>query len=463
VSQQRSAFHDDYRDAFRSYLETGEEQALSAAYELGRRAMETRLSVLDVADIHHQVLFEWLTTAPPSRVGWAGKAAGRFVLELLSTYEMVARGFVEVQEMARLEQAHAAQLRLLADASVAINAAGSIREIVVAITEHALDVIDAERSSATVVPARAEQIAHAVGEPGAGDTATTLTASLVRRDRSPLGTIEVSRSNGRSFSSNDEAILTQLAQLGGVALENAELLDQQRLVAETLQRRLLPGHLPEVAGLQMAKRYVPAWTGSEIGGDWYDAMLLPDGQVGFVVGDVMGKGIRAAAGMGQLRIAVRAYAIEGHAPGVVVARLDQMLTEIGEDFATAVYLRHDPGSGALRMSNAGHPPPVLISPDGSARLLRGGLCPPLGCIGADECDEDEVPIPAGATLVVYTDGLIEERGTDIDEGLDRLLDVCTGEVGELEGFCDRVLRVLGAEHRGDDVALLAVRFGEQRL
>jgi hypothetical protein len=459
VKEVREAFRADYRAAFGSYLATGEESALSVAYELGRRAMEDKLSVLELADIHHEVLFEWLTTAESARAGSAGQAAARFVLELLSTYEMVQRGFVEVQEMARLEQQHAAQLRRLAEASVAINAAGSIGEIVVAITEHALDVIDAGRACATVHPARADQLVHTVGaleeEGGA-----SLRAPMVRRDRSALGTIEVTRGDRRAFSSNDEAILTQLAQLGGVALENAELYDQERLVAETLQRRLLPGQLPTVPGVEMASRYLPGWGGSEAGGDWYDAMVLPDGQIGLVVGDVMGKGIRAAAGMGQLRIAVRAYAIEGHPPGVVVARLDQMLSEIGEDFATAVYLRHDPGSGTLRMSNAGHPPPLLIAPDGSVSLLRGGLCPPLGCIGSDECDEHEVAIAPGSTLVVYTDGLVEARDADIDVGLDRLQSVCAGAVGDLGRFCDHVLEAMDAEQRGDDIALLAVRFGD---
>jgi serine phosphatase RsbU (regulator of sigma subunit) len=178
-----------------------------------------------------------------------------------------------------------------------------------------------------------------------------------------------------------------------------------------------------------------------------------------MVGDVMGKGIQAAAGMGQLRIALRAYAIEGHGPAEVLQRLDQLLEGLEEELATAVYLALDPATGALVYARAGHPPPMIVSPDGTTELLREGLAPPLGCMIDVQCVEDRTTIAPGAVLVVYTDGLIERRGTNIEHGLSRLRAVAaTADLGDLDGFCTTLLDGMDADDRGDDIALLAVRF-----
>lgn len=455
------AFRADYREAFAAHLVGGDEAALRTAYELGRAAMLRKLSVLDLAAIHHHVLVETLEAAAgPRDQRTAADAAAGFFLEVLSTYEMVQRGFAEARETAQVEQRHAAQLRRLADASVAITAAGSFDTLAGRIPEHAVGVLGVASATVQVRSATTEPVVRTHPPDADTNAASTLRAMLERRDGSRFGVLEVRAAPGRVFTGNDEAILTQLAQLAGVALENAELYDQERLVAETLQRRLLPDRLPDFPGVVMASRYLPGWAGSDIGGDWYDALVLPDGRLALVVGDVVGKGIRAAAGMGQLRIAVRAYAIEGHAPGALVERLDQVLEEFEEELATVVYLVFDPSAGVVGYANAGHPPPLLLSADGAARYLRGALSPPLGCLAGAQGGEDTVEAAPGSTLVVYTDGLVERRGRDIERGLARLAGVAVAardhDLGE---FCDRLLDGMEATERGDDIALLAVRFG----
>jgi serine phosphatase RsbU (regulator of sigma subunit) len=453
------AFEHEYEDAFNRHLASADEAGLSDAYELGRSAMLRGLSFLDIAAIHHEVLSHTLQARGGVDQATAA-AASAFFLEVLSTYEMVQRGAAEAHQTARLKQLHAAQLRRLAEASVAINGAGSPEEIARLLPEHAVSVIGAAHASVEVAPAAGPRVVH--HHPAGDERAlrgARLEVPLLRRNESLLGTLAINAAPGGSFSDNDQALLTQLAQLAGVALENAELYESQRIVAETLQRTLLPRTLPRLPGVDMAVRYLPGAREGDVGGDWYDAVALPDESLALMVGDVMGKGIRAAAGMGQLRVALRAYAIEGHPPAQVLERLDQVLEELQGDLATVVYLVYDPSQLSLRYSNAGHPPPLLILPDGSTRLLRGGLAPPLGCMIGTGCTEAQVEVPAGSTLVIYTDGLVERRGADIEDGLKRMAAVAAGAKAEaLEAFCDELLDGMDAEHRGDDVALLVVRF-----
>lgn len=455
------AFEREYEKAFREHLASTDEAGLSDAYELGRTALLRGLSFLDLAAIHHDVLSRTLEAGGGTERS-AASAASAFFLEVMSTYEMVQRGAVEAHQTARLKQLHAAQLRRLAEASIAINGAGSPEEIARLLPELAVNVIGAARATTLVAPSTGQSIEHAYppAESARAMGGSRLEVPLRRRNDSLLGTLAITAATGASFSDDDQALLTQLAQLAGVALENAELYEAERIVAETLQRTLLPPRLPEVPGVTMAVRYLPGSRQGDVGGDWYDAVTLPDGRLALMVGDVMGKGIRAAAGMGQLRIALRAYAVEGHAPATAVARLDQALEELQGDLATVVYLVHDPASGALRYSNAGHPPPLLLSPDGSSHLLRGGLAPPLGCMIGTTCAEASEPTQPGATLVIYTDGLVERRDDDIEHGLERLQTVAEAAAdADLETFCDRLLDGMDAEHRSDDVALLVVRFG----
>ena len=453
-------FQHEYEAAFRQHLATADEAGLSDAYELGRSALVRGLSFLDLAAIHHEALSRALETDGAAERS-AAAAASTFFLEVMSTYEMVQRGAVEAQQTARLKQLHAAQLRRLAEASIAINGAGTPEEIARLLPELAVGVIGAASATATVAPSAGRRSEHSHRPEGPQrDTGPRLEVPLKRRNDSVLGSLAISAAAGASFSDDDQALLTPLAQVAGVALENAELYESERIVAETLQRTLLPQRLPDVPGVAMAVRYLPGSRQGDVGGDWYDAVTLPDGRLALMVGDVMGKGIRAAAGMGQLRVALRAYAIEAHPPAEVLTRMDQVLEELQGDLATVVYLAHDLASRSLVYSNAGHPPPLLVSPDGSSRLLRGGLAPPLGCMVGTTCVEAAETISPGETLVIYTDGLVERRGADIEHGLEHLQDVA-GDASslDLESFCDRLLDGMDAEHRSDDVALLAVRFG----
>jgi hypothetical protein len=456
-------FRREYEAAFVAHLTGADEAGLRDAYELGRAAMVRQLSVLDIAAIHHEVLFDTLRS--PGEVVLEAVAAegSRFVLEVLATYEMVQRGAVEAHETARIEHEHAEQLRRLADASVAITAAGTVDEIAQRLPELAVRVIGADRATVKATSARGPcEHAYPPDAPDDPD-APRLPAPLIRRNGTSLGQLDVVGRRGGRFTDKDEALLVQLAQLAGVALENVELYEQERLVGETLQRALLPSRLPTLDGVSTAWRYLPGWGDSDVGGDWYDVLQLPDGNIGLVVGDVMGKGIQAAAGMGQLRIALRAYAIEGHGPAEVLQRLDQVLEGLDEEFATAVYLTLAPDTGDVCYARAGHPPPLLISPDGTSELLRGGLAPPLGCMLGVTCEEDAAAVGPGSLLLAYTDGLVERRGTNIERGLEQLQKVAaTGDTADLDAFCDHLLEGMDAAGRSDDIALLAVRFEGSR-
>jgi PAS domain S-box-containing protein len=235
--------------------------------------------------------------------------------------------------------------------------------------------------------------------------------------------------------------------------------EREHRIAETLQRSLLPELLPDIPGIVLAARYVPATREAEVGGDWYDVVPLPDGRLGVAIGDVAGHGLRAASTMGQLRMALRAYAVESESPGEVLARMQQLVRALGlPDMATAVYLVFDPDSGLVVYSNAGHPPPLVITPEGEASFLEEGLAPPLGTMPHAEHVEATSRLVPGSTLLLFTDGLIERRGSSLREGLERLrLAAAGGAVTDLEELCDLVLASLVERDVDDDIALLALQ------
>jgi PAS domain S-box-containing protein len=237
-----------------------------------------------------------------------------------------------------------------------------------------------------------------------------------------------------------------------------EIYQQEHRIAETLQRSLLPERLPEIEGLGLAARYLPAGAGPAIGGDWYDVLERPDGRVGLVVGDVVGHGLRAASTMGQLRNAVRAYGLVEASPAEVVARINRLvMSGVEEVMATILYLVLDRETGEIAFSAAGHPPPLLLAADGT-RFLEGGRSVPIGATDPAVFREARAVMPPGATLLLYTDGLIERRDVPLSDSLDRLAEEA-GEADQgLEALCERVLRAaLGSREPVDDVALLAVR------
>lgn len=235
--------------------------------------------------------------------------------------------------------------------------------------------------------------------------------------------------------------------------------EREHRIAETLQRSLLPDRLPEIPGVLLAARYVPAGSEVQVGGDWYDVVPLPSGQVGLAIGDVAGHGLRAASTMGQLRMALRASALDEDSPATVVHRVHRLLERLDlYEMATLVYVVFDPDTGTIRYANAGHPPPMLIPEDGEARYLEEGLAPPLGAARRpDGYVEAAAVLPAGSTILLYTDGLVERRGVSLREGLDRLKTEAAAAAPDLDSLCDHLLASLVGDEVSDDIALLALR------
>jgi anti-sigma regulatory factor (Ser/Thr protein kinase) len=221
---------------------------------------------------------------------------------------------------------------------------------------------------------------------------------------------------------------------------------------------LLQNRIPEIPGLEIAARYLPGGAGVEVGGDWYDVIPLPQGRVGLVIGDVAGRGIRAATVMGQLRFTTRAYAIDGARPGKVLARVNRLVDQLERPgMATAVYAIFDPEAGTLTWSRAGHPPPLLRA-NSEVEFLDSDSSLPLGVATDGQFTEASISIEPGSTLLLYTDGLVEHHHQDIDVGLDHLKKAAEGAPNGAESMCDHILQeIFGGEDITDDAALVALR------
>ncbi|MDP9417090.1 MAG: SpoIIE family protein phosphatase [Actinomycetota bacterium] len=276
-----------------------------------------------------------------------------------------------------------------------------------------------------------------------------------------LGALTLLRLAGsRPYDESDLALAVELGRRAGLALENARLYEQEHRAAEALQRELLPS-LPEVPGLRLAAQYVPSAQAGQVGGDWYDVLTFPDGGVGLAVGDVSGHDLSAAAVMGQIRAVVRAYAWEGKQPGDVLDRTCELVRGLEIDrVATAFYARLEPpgadGCRVLRAANAGHPPVLLLPPGQPPRLLHPPRSLLIGLAGEARATE-EVVLEPGSILVFYTDGLVERRDRDLEEGTDELLAIAAGlspeaSVADIAGtLVDKM-----CAGREDDVAVLVV-------
>ncbi|MFB8028413.1 MULTISPECIES: SpoIIE family protein phosphatase [unclassified Streptomyces] len=284
---------------------------------------------------------------------------------------------------------------------------------------------------------------------------------LIAQARS-LGGLALFYRERTAFSADERILCLGLAAIVAQSLQRAILFDEEREFATGLQSAMLPRRIQEIEGGEIAVRYHAAWSGREVGGDWYDVITLPRGRIGIVVGDVQGHDTHAAAIMGQLRIALRAYAAEGHPPATVLARASRFLAELDTDrFATSTYAQVDLATGAVRVARAGHFGPLIRHTDGRVGVpqVRGGL--PLG-ISTDFRDEEypetRLDLVPGETLVLYTDGLVEEPGADVDAGVAALIhEVSDGPDGAealADHLSDRLWERWGS---GDDVALLVLR------
>ena len=274
-----------------------------------------------------------------------------------------------------------------------------------------------------------------------------------------LGALDLKRTdNPNPFTHDDEALAVELAARAAICIDNARWYESQRHTALTLQRSLLPESPEPRPGLELAYRYQPASIAGEIGGDWFDVIPLTDDKTALVVGDVMGSGINAAATMGQLRTATRAFAELDLDPAQVLHHLDRLADRMGQLITTCIYAVYDPRDGVCRISNAGHLPPALHRPDQDPELLDLPAGSPLG-VGAGPFQTTTLVLRPGDELLLYTDGLVETREQSIDERLNALLAFLTGPQRSLEETCDVLLYTLRHPWEHDDVALLILRAG----
>ncbi|MZE55316.1 SpoIIE family protein phosphatase, partial [Streptomyces sp. SID5770] len=268
------------------------------------------------------------------------------------------------------------------------------------------------------------------------------------------------------FEPNDLLVAAQLATHTALGIDKAVLYGREAYIADELQRTMLPDSLPQPTGVRLASRYLPAAETARVGGDWYDAIPLPGSRVALVVGDVMGHSMTSAAIMGQLRTTAQTLAGLDLPPQEVLHHLDEQAQRLGENrMATCMYAVYDPVSHRITVANAGHPPPILLHLGGRAEVLRVPPGAPIG-VGGVDFEAVELDAPAGATLLLYTDGLVESRLRDVWTGIEQLRErlAATAQLTgpdhspPLEALCDDVLDMLGPGDRDDDIALLAARF-----
>ncbi|GHB65804.1 hypothetical protein GCM10010377_65750 [Streptomyces viridiviolaceus] len=264
------------------------------------------------------------------------------------------------------------------------------------------------------------------------------------------------------FGPDERALLTASAGLAGQALMRARAFDAEHELVGMLQRQLLPRRLPKLPGAVAVARYLPSTAGLELGGDWYDVIPLPDNHVALVIGDVQGHSAGAATLMGQMRTALRAYAVEGHPPDVVVSHANRLLTDMGTDlFATCAYVDLDMEEGSAWCVRAGHLPPVLRHPDGATEIAEVEGGPPLGVVAQADFPMSPLRLRPGTLIALTTDGLVESPGADIDDGMDRFAHALAASDPAHLGLVADAL--LGNARRSDDVALLLVRYDGMAL
>jgi PAS domain S-box-containing protein len=276
-----------------------------------------------------------------------------------------------------------------------------------------------------------------------------------------VGCLRLALPTGRSFSATERSLLQDAADRAALGIRRAQLHEEEHRIAVELQRGLIPKSLPAVPGVALAASYEVAGIGVQVGGDWYDAFAMPDGRLGIVVGDVTGRGIRAASAMGQLRTLTRAFALAGDGqrePGEALTLLNRHQLALGDEHLfTIVYAIVDPEQGTISWANGGHPPPLLRASNGACRYLEGGN----GLMGIDEkvYETYEETTDPSSTVVLYTDGLVERRGESLDVGLDRLADAAGDGPAQPGPLRDHLVAALidPTGQRYDDVTAVVAR------
>jgi anti-sigma regulatory factor (Ser/Thr protein kinase)/putative methionine-R-sulfoxide reductase with GAF domain len=271
-----------------------------------------------------------------------------------------------------------------------------------------------------------------------------------------IGVLHVGSLTPRHFTDDDVQLLQRAGDRAALAI-NGRLAERERGLADALQRSLMP-QLPELPGLSLEARYLPA-ASARLGGDWYDAFLLPRGKLGIAIGDVSGRGFRGAALMGQLRSGLRACAMDDRSPAEAAERLSHLLRQLEPDrSATLVYVTLDPHVGRMELVSAGHPPPLVVGPDGQCSYLELPRAVPLGAVRHPRYDDTRAELEPGASLLLYTDGVIERPGESLDLGLERLREAAAAVHGSASSICEAVVKsMLPHGSPRDDAAVLVAQ------
>jgi serine phosphatase RsbU (regulator of sigma subunit)/DNA-binding response OmpR family regulator len=466
-------------------------------------ALHTELVVLDVRlpdidgfEVAERIKEDPRTTAVPvihisatavhvvDRTQGLNRGADAYLAEPIDPDELLATVRAKLREYRARRRAErlAGRLTRLVDTTTAFNAATSLPDLLVAAATGAARVFDGPAA----VAAGSEETGPIAVQVDAVDGAPRLRPALrepwevdpldgqagtvlFRQETGPWWPGAVWRVVARAkagreplhvavpaegFSADDADLLRQFGQAVALAVEALRSYDEERRTALTLQQSMLPQRVPAVPGVQLAVRYRPASEHASVGGDFYEILVL-DGQLVAAIGDVAGHSLRAATIMAEVRHALRAYLVEDASPGPSMERLNRMMLRLlPEEIATMCLLSMDPASGRIRLTNAGHPPPLRVL-DGRVTQVEGRVA----LLGVPTQHDEEIPLTlaVGETLVLVTDGLIESRGHTFNEGLDALCAAVAAVDEDLERFCDRLLADLGAGSRDDDVALLVIR------
>lgn len=397
--------------------------------------------------------------------------------ELTATVQALLRYFRARQRAEHL----AGRLARLADTTLRVNRATTFPSLLLAAVTGTAEMFQRPAAVAAVTP-DGEQLLACCGGPGfppavqdwvgdppleptdastlyvdsaenwqfAGGTPLWVNAARSRAGRPPAHIVVPSD----HLTADDANVLTQLGQAVALAIDAMRSYDEERRIALTLQRSLLPRRTPTVDGITLAVRYVPASARAEIGGDFYELLNLDDTLIA-ALGDVAGHSLHAATVMAELRHVLRAYVAEGHPPDAVISRLNTMMLRLlPDETATVCLLRIDPRTGAGYMANAGHLPPVLRTSDGRATLVTGGSA--LLGVDVDRGAGIAFELPPGATLVMVTDGLIERRYKSLSTSVEQLRRTIEQGDPDLESLCDRLLDTFVTEPIEDDIAIVAI-------